>query len=349
MRALVYTDLQATEGHEKCHADPTKSLQVWRVTKFYDDLFRIYTEHGCDTLWDLGDTTDDRSAIPVPAINAVCEGLARFPKSETNIKLVGNHEQYVRNTSVNIGRMFSPYFTVVESPQAFTLDLPECRVQILACPYPENTAELNAWIQQAKRPNVRTLLLGHFQIAGCFGCSGQLMSGISLDSLSWIKLGLLGHIHRPQQLGNCYYVGSPFQQNWGEAGEEKRVAIVDGDANGFHVSWVPLTGYPEYRAVSLAEFNTQVKEGGEHRFRVVLQSQAEAADFYASPYAHLAEPQYDFTATKSANSSAAEDNVDIWTPERTLRRYLERNDPAEKGIQVPKEEMLAVGMEIFSP
>lgn len=346
IRALVYSDLQATEGHEKCHSDPTQSLQVQRVTRFYSDLHEIYTAHGCNALWDLGDTTDDRTAIPVPAINAVCAGLAKFPQTANNIKLVGNHEQFLRNTTVNVGRMFDPYFTVVETPEVF--DLPEFRLQILACPYPEHDDELRAWIQSARRPGIQTLLLGHFQIAGCFGNSGQLMTGIALKDLAWVKLGLLGHIHRPQQLGNCHYVGSPFQQDWGEAGEEKRVAVVDIDAGILDVQWVPLPGYPEYRALSLPDFLEQAQGQEEHRYRVILKTQAEAADFYASPYAHLAEPHYDFEVAQPESSDPSSvDNA--WTPESLLRQYLDRNDPAAKGIQTPKEEMLAVGLDILSP
>jgi hypothetical protein len=38
---------------------------------FFKVLREIYVEHGCDGLVDLGDTTDDRSSIPVPTIDAL--------------------------------------------------------------------------------------------------------------------------------------------------------------------------------------------------------------------------------------------------------------------------------------
>lgn len=61
MKLLCFADLQITDGHEKCHNQPGRSLQLWRAEKFFQDLHAIYTEHECDGLVDLGDTTDDRS------------------------------------------------------------------------------------------------------------------------------------------------------------------------------------------------------------------------------------------------------------------------------------------------
>jgi hypothetical protein len=46
----------------------------------------------------LGDTTDDRQAIPIPTIHAVLKPLERF-KGGHNIKLMGNHEQWLKSPS----------------------------------------------------------------------------------------------------------------------------------------------------------------------------------------------------------------------------------------------------------
>jgi len=326
--------------------DPTRSLQLWRVDKLFEDLRRIYQDARCDALWDLGDTTDDRSAIPVPTIDSICQNLAQFASGQWNIKLIGNHEQYLRNTQVSVARLFEPFFSVVERP----VILEYGRVQIACAPYPPNDETLNSFLKSLDQSKP-TILLGHFQLAGCFGHAGQLMTGVPLDLIKWVKLGLLGHIHRPQSFGHIHYVGSPFQQNWGEAGEEKRVAIVDISEVSGQVSleWVPLTGYPEYLEVDLDTFTKHACAESEHRFRVCLKSPQEAATFYAHPLVTHGDPQYDFDVAANATETKLEIGSDTWTPENVVRRYVEHNKPGDKGIALSAQDMTEIGVGLLNP
>lgn len=346
MRALCYTDLQATEGHEKLFTDPTRYLQMWRVEKFYGDLARIYADEQCDALWDLGDTTDDRSAVPVPAIDSICRNLAPFAEGQWNIKLIGNHEQYLRNTKVSVSRLFAPYFTVVDQPAILTYG----NVQIACAPYPDTEENLLKFLKSLDRSKP-TILLGHFQVVGCFGHSGQLMTGVPLDLIKWVRLGLLGHIHRPQSFGNVHYVGSPFQQDWGEAGEDKRVAIVDvSEKSGdIRLRWVSLDGYPQYVEAGLEEFSGVVQADSENRYRVILKSPAEAATFYAHPLASHADPVYDFDVNACATETDTEVDGSAWEPENVLRRYVEHNSPRDKSIALSNAEVIDIGLSLLRP
>ena len=86
------------------------------------------------------------------------------------------------------------------------------------------------------------ILISHFGIN-----EAQLSSGISvktnikLNDLKKFDLVLLGHYHKPQQVGNVYYVGSPIQLNRGEANEEKRFLVVDTET--LEVKSIETTGY----------------------------------------------------------------------------------------------------------
>jgi hypothetical protein len=346
MRSLIYADLHATVGHEPLYTDPTKSLQIWRVKKFYADLLKIYTDNHCDTLFDLGDTFDDRSSIPVPAIDTVCEGLSKFPVGQWNIKLVGNHEQYIKNALLSVARLFEPYFTTVTTPTVISYG----RVNIVCVPYPSTDGSLTAFLDSMDRTKP-TVFLGHFQLSGSFTHGEQLMTGVSLEALKWVKLGLLGHIHSPQSFGNIHYVGSPFQQNWGETGEDKRVAIVDISEQSGQVSlkWVPLTGYPEYLEVDLDTFTATARSDSEHRFRVRLKSPREAATFYAHPLTTHGDPQYDFDVSATTTETDVELEGDTWTPENVVRRYVEHNKPSDKGIAISAQELTEIGVGLLTP
>lgn len=351
MRILIYTDLHATEGHERMHNDPTKSLQIYRVNKCYARLFDLYKEFECDALWDLGDTTDDRNALPVPAVDAIGVGLSQFPITDCNIKLIGNHEQFLRNTRVNAGQLFSPYFQVIEQPQVIELN---SLVSVICAPYPESDADLLQWLdkQKATLSGKKTILIGHFQISGCWSDGGQLLDGVTLDSVSWINMGLLGHIHRPQTMGNCTYIGSPFQQNWGEAGERKRVAILDVGRNGsIGVQYVDLDGFPEYREIGLKDLTAACEPGDrdEDRLRVILRSPEEASEFYAHKCANRAEPKYMFDVYDNAQPvDESQPKVTAWTPEAIMERYMHHNPPSNLGINIDSGEMLQFGKDIYA-
>lgn len=340
MRALVYADLQATDGHERCFGNPTKALQLYRVERFFDEIERIYKELECDALWDLGDTTDDRTAVPVPVIDLLCDRLERF-EGKWNLKLVGNHEQFLRDTAVHAGKMFRRFFRVVETCEAI-----QCgNVNILCVSFHDEVDAITRFLRlhRMKRPSI---LLGHFQIAGCQMPSGMSVLGIPRSELDFVNIGLLGHIHKPQALGNLHYVGSPFQQNWGESGEGKRVAIVDIQGANINVEWVPLQGFPHYRQVSFQEFTRSAKAGAEDRFKVVLKSVEETEAYYAHPLANRAdEAIYDYEQTvKSEADEAAE--VIPRSKQDILRRYLHQNPPKDWQIVLDDESMLAYGEQI---
>ena len=356
MIALVYSDLQATDGHEKCHGDPTVPLQIARVDAFYQVLLKIYKERKCTCLWDLGDTTDDRSSIPVPAIDTLCGSLAQFPRNDWDLKLIGNHEQYLRNTHVHVGKMFDPYFEIIEKNRVFQAGK---GMRVVACAYPENERDTIAFIQAerkaAKQAGDKVILLGHFQVMGSMTGMGQLLAGIPKDELSWVDLGLLGHVHKPQSVHkNVHYIGSPFQQDWGEAGETKRVGIVD--VLRATVEWVPIEGFPQYLSVNVDEFEELCTTDTEDRFKVVLRSQKEAAKFYALPLAHRAEPIYDFDVTGSPTVSVGAEKIDgkitgnitgaAWSFNSVMQRYVEQNTPDSSGVPATVEEMLGYGHEI---
>lgn len=349
MRALVYSDLQATEGHERLHCDPTRPLQRERVAAFYEILKSLYERHKCDCLWDLGDTLDDRSSIPVPTIDTVCAGLSQFPAAQWNIKLVGNHEQFVRSTELHSGKLFSPYFAVVDTNQAYSTGE---GVRILACSYPANDADTVAWIReqrkQVKKTKEKVILLGHFQAVGCMTNSGQLMTGIPKEELAWVNLGLLGHIHKPQTLtGNVHYIGSPFQQDWGEAEEGKRVAIVD--TSSLTIEWVPIEGFPRYLQVGLKEFKELATAESEDRFKVQLRSQDEATEFYAHQFAHWADPIYDFdVAASNTSEDSAQMDGSAWSFDNIIKRYVERYTPESKGVPATVQEMIDYGKEMVA-
>jgi DNA repair exonuclease SbcCD nuclease subunit len=340
MIVLAYSDVQATTGHERLFADPSICLQEWRVQRFYEQLYRIYKEHKCQALWDLGDTTDDRSAIPVPTLNTVVEGVNRFPHSPHNIKLVGNHEQFHKSTAVHTGIIFKHKFNVISSRDRIKIG----DTMIIAVSFPESDHELAVWLKEAlakRRAGEKIIVIGHFQITGCVMNSGVSLVGVPKNILESAALVVLGHVHRGQSIGNVHYVGSPFQQDFGESNESKRVAVIDTDATT--VKWVELTGFPEYKMLTFDQFLT-LDASREDRACVYIRSPAEAEQFFAHPLSsRIVEPVYQYDLTPTTSLEVRENST---TPQDTLSRYIKLNPPAEQDIVVSDSDMVELGLQI---
>lgn len=341
MRFLVYADVQATEGHERCFSDPAKPLQRKRVEDFYRMVGEIARDEQVDGILDLGDTTDDRSSIPVPTLDSLLGLLDELPCGrEHNFKLIGNHEQFVKSTAIHAGKLFERHFTVIPDREVLRFPTPGRGFQIAFCSYPADEHALNGWLLNQVRGLPPTLLLGHFQVHGCAMASGTALSGIQTRALGWADLVLLGHVHKPQSVTDkIHYVGSPFQQDFGEAGEEKRVGIVD--TGTMAVKWITLDGFPEYRVLSATEFFRHDWAVSEDRLKVVLRTPEETTAFYAHPLSHRYEPVYSYAVAPDAGASAL---AALTSNKDTLMAsYLKKRPPGAVNITLSAAEMLEFG------
>lgn len=340
MRLLCYADLQATDGDDLCFTQPNVTLQHYRVAKFFTDIARITKEQRCTGIVDLGDTTDDRTSIPWPTVEVIGSGISKL-KDLDMWKITGNHEQYLRDISINNRRLFDPHFAVIDNRKVWAMN----GWAAFFVSYPADHTELTEWLIQKAREVGRgpKVLFGHFQVQGAFYQGGKALTGVPLEALKPFHLSLLGHIHLPQSLSdNVHYVGSPFQQDWGETGQLKRVAIFDSDA--MTLNWVPMEGYPEYHEITYEEF-CQIDHSGEDRYRVVLGNHEETEAFFHHPHFNRATAKYAYDE-KPAQENA--ENSDDWSTEGIMRRYIKTVPLNKVGINLTDDEMLEMAQQITS-
>lgn len=327
MKILFYTDLQATEGADRCRADPSCPLQRFRVRKFYNELHRIYGEEKCDRYCDLGDTTDDRAFIYRATLDVVVEGLTKMLQHRMDgfIKLTGNHEQLLKDGQISAEGMFRPYFRHVGSGH----------VNVAGCwfvyrSYTDKYDELNAELKKTaalfrkSNPGEKLILLAHGDVYGAKYASGEMCEdGISLDTIELFDTAFFGHVHNHQTLieGKAWFIGSPFQQDFGEASQQKFVAVLDFSSTKVTVKFIPLTGFPEYRTVNLKDFLQLANPQEEHRYKVVLDSIEETEQFYSNPLSELGEARLTHTE-KSPDKSEAEILEITEDPRKLLERYV---------------------------
>lgn len=306
VKVLVFSDLQADDGSNRLRSDPSIPLQRWRVNKFYNWVSTLIRKNSIDAIWDLGDTTDNRTAITHPILQSVAKGCAKITsgtRTVLNFKLIGNHEQHLKSKNTHVGDLFSPYFNVVEDRATF--HLPDS-LSIVCASFQYDNQELAVWlsdtIHKLKTANKRIIVLGHFTVQGSKLNSGATTTTyIPMDALTEANLVLLGHIHRRQKTINGWYIGSPFQQDFGEASDPtKAIAILDTDT--LNLEWI-ATPFPTYRVITVDELD-QVSHS-EDVFRVMVRSSQEAEQLYASPHANTVEAIYAFERNDAKTESSS--------------------------------------------
>lgn len=347
-RALIYTDLQAGEGSERCFKDPTIPLQRYRVSEFYAFIHDLWHEMKCDSLWDGGDLLDDRTAVPVPTLYTVFDGLSKFRGSlPNNLKLIGNHEMFFKSGPINSGPAFDGVFNVYAEPKVIQIE----GVRVLLCPYPGEGFDLESWIVRNLLPDGSPqLVFGHFQVEGTKDRDGRTIDGgVHVSALKNATLTLLGHIHHPQSVtSTVHYIGSPFQQDFGEANEEKRVAILD--LPSLDLMWCGTDGFPTYSVVTLNEWESLIEGEGddsENRYRVVLNSKEDHGRYLGHPRMNRAQPVYQGLESspeiKSKRSGAAHDS---FNPQDIIERYFRSRKPSNlQGLS--EADFVQTGLELL--
>ncbi len=102
--------------------------------------------------------------------------------------------------------------------------------------------------------NSEDFLVSHFGLNEAQLSSGiSIVSDLKLSDLKDYKKCILGHYHKPQEVGNVIYCGSLTQLDWGEKHEDKRFLVVDTD-NG-NIQSIESEGYKKFYSFQLTNDN----------------------------------------------------------------------------------------------
>ena len=113
------------------------------------------------------------------------------------------------------------------------------QLEIAWIPFSKNIKEKINLVSNCK------ILLSHFGLNEAMLSSGiSITADVKIRDLKKFKLVLLGHYHKPQNIENVYYVGSPVQLNWGEKNEQKRFVVYDTE--NLNVQSINFEGYTKH-------------------------------------------------------------------------------------------------------
>lgn len=199
--------------------------QVTFFDRFYIPFLKRTAKEG-DILFFLGDFFDNRQLLDINIMNKAIDVVMKLAEVIPVYMMTGNHDIYKKNeTDVNslAAFRFIPNVTVFEKP----LIVSNGKSNILVLPWIGNKDDEEAYA----KANVKdaTFVFAHTDMAGFKYDNGRnITRGVNLQDIGFKRI-FSGHIHKRQEMGCMYYIGSPYHTKRGDIGNKKMVFVFDPD------------------------------------------------------------------------------------------------------------------------
>jgi len=196
---------------------------------FYDNIFFPYLkENNITRVIDLGDTFDHRKYINYNILSETKKMWFSKLKAE-NIELhciVGNHCTYFKNTNrVNSIDLLTDLYPNITSYREITsVNIGGLPMLFIPWINPENH---DSSLSAIKKSNT-SIAFGHLEING-FHLNSNMKAKEGLDSRLFDKFDSVysGHFHKKSDNGTIFYLGTAYQINWNDYGEDKGFHVFD--------------------------------------------------------------------------------------------------------------------------
>lgn len=218
---LLITDTHLSESNIELN------LSIFRQTINYcKDL-------GLNNVFHLGDVFHSRKSQPLSVLKCFQEILDMFSESDILLYVIpGNHDKTDYSSHSSFLDPFRDHPNLQLCDRSTCIRFPG--VQIFTCPYYnelEYEKELNTCIALSKiQIELKTkILLTHIGVTGAVMNNGIKVESVGEKVFSYFDSVFVGHYHDEQKFGNIHYIGSAFQQNYGECYEDKGLTLVNKD------------------------------------------------------------------------------------------------------------------------
>lgn len=230
--------------------DVNKWLKMMVST--FDDFIIPFLEKNVkegDILIHCGDVFDNRTSIPINVMNVVERILVDISRILPVHILIGNHDNFNKDSSngINSVRVFSYIDNVVVYQDPNTINLFDKKLVLI--PWVEKRLDLIDSIKD----NPGDYLFCHSDLNGCrmhlSSVAHRNADKIDVFEFKGYNHVFSGHIHIRQTNKNFTFVGSPYQMDRNDMGDQKGITILDVISG--EIEFVPNTYSPVFKRVSV--------------------------------------------------------------------------------------------------
>lgn len=180
-----------------------------------------------DIIVHLGDLFDNRNIIPINILNYGMDIVEEISKIAPLHIIIGNHDLYSKSASeINSIRPFKyiPNVEIYSSPRILNYN----NINILMMPYIEKRVEQIKVIEDNKNCDY---LFCHSDLNGCKmhlnSVAHRNHDKIDIENFKSFRKVRSGHIHLVQTNNNFTFVGSIFQMDRNDIGDQKGIFVID--------------------------------------------------------------------------------------------------------------------------
>tara|TARA_Y100001968_G_scaffold324238_1_gene363188 strand:+ start:958 stop:2004 length:1047 start_codon:yes stop_codon:yes gene_type:complete len=217
------------------HLDGRKgSLAFWNYWyKFYDEIFFPTLEReGITTVFDLGDTFDNRKSMDYNTLARIKEDyFDRLAKYDVHM-ILGNHTTYYKNTNkINSPELLLEQYkniTLYTEPKELQID--SKKFMMLPWINSGNKEQAMKALEDTDAP----IVCGHLEINGFEVTPGMFYENsqaLGLNSFKKFERVWSGHFHHKSKRGNVHYLGNPYQMFWNDYKDNRGFHIYDTESN----------------------------------------------------------------------------------------------------------------------
>jgi DNA repair exonuclease SbcCD nuclease subunit len=239
-RVGVFSDIHIGLGQDS---------HLWHknILKFADWVCEIYNQKGINEIFIPGDIFHNRNEISVNTLNTCTDFFNRLKDFKIYVS-TGNHDCYYKDrsdvNSISLLGGWPNIFLVDKEPKIFSIE------------NSDKTLSMIPWGTDVENIPVSDICFGHFEI-NSFKMNTYKTCEHGMDSKNLLQKSpfiLSGHFHqrthRVYSDGEVLYVGSPYQQNFGDSGDSRGIYILDLFSNKFE--FIENNISPQHLKISLA-------------------------------------------------------------------------------------------------
>jgi DNA repair exonuclease SbcCD nuclease subunit len=236
----IFSDIHIGIGNES-------SIHNENVLKFSKWASNEFINNGITDIFILGDIFHNRNEISVETLSIADEFFKNFKDFRLFIS-TGNHDCFLKNKSdINSISILGGWSNITIYDKEIGL-----------LKYKDKTISMVPWGFDPVDIPKTDYMFGHFEI-NTFNmntykqCEHGLSSGSLLDKSPFI---LSGHFHSKQQRdykkGKIIYLGSPYQQNFGDMSEDRGVYILNLETS--ELSFIKNDISPKYFKLKITDY-----------------------------------------------------------------------------------------------
>lgn len=205
-----------------------------QIKYFKEQFFPYLIENNIDTIFQLGDFFDNKLKVGTITMQRLQNEFFDILKDNniTMIYFVGNHDLANKDNRdvFSLSVFEKAYPTVLKIIKNMDiLDFEGRNYMFVPWIYDHEVPKMAEMIKEYN-PD---LVFGHFEIKD-FYVSKDFQSTHGIDKSVFKKTKVIsGHFHLKQEIGNIFYVGTPYQASWTDYSEIKGAHILDTKDNSF--------------------------------------------------------------------------------------------------------------------